>query len=141
MIQICQSNGLMQVSIGQKVIDDEEFEAKLAAIIERDYFPDVKRLQNRLEWTEAADSKDPEQMANAQRNIVLRRAGFSVRYPSSGTLRFLMTTAFVVFQGHSRTQPTYLFQLQWHDVLLLLARLLLAIEMSAGGRLDPSLGT
>eukprot|EP00892_Ulva_mutabilis_P006192 jgi/Ulvmu1/3945/UM018_0168.1 len=67
-----------EVSTGQKVIDDEEFEAKLAAIIERDYFPDVKRLQNRLEWSEAAESNDPDKMANAQRNIVLRRAGFSV---------------------------------------------------------------
>lgn len=63
------------------MIDDEEFEAKLAAIIERDYFPDVKGLQNRLEWSEAAESNDPDKMANAQRNIVLRRAGFSVRIP------------------------------------------------------------
>lgn len=78
---------MIQVSICDKVIDDEEFEAKLAAIIERDYFPDVKGLQNRLEWSEAADSNDPEKMANAQRNIVLRRAGFSVRLRATTTSR------------------------------------------------------
>jgi hypothetical protein len=69
--------------MGPKVIDDDEFETKLAAIIERDYFPDIKRLQNRLEWTHATESGDVDQIANAQRNIVLRRAGFSVRISNS----------------------------------------------------------
>lgn len=78
---------MMQASVCDKVIDDEEFEAKLAAIIERDYFPDVKGLQNRLEWSEAAESRDPEKIANAQRNIVLRRAGFSVRCRATTSTR------------------------------------------------------
>ena len=69
----------MQASAGPKVVDDEEFEAKLAAIIERDYFPDIKRLQNKLEWTQATESGEADLIANAQRNIILRRAGFSVR--------------------------------------------------------------
>lgn len=69
----------MQASSAPKVVDDDEFETKLAAIIERDYFPDIKRLQNKLEWTQAAESGDVDRIANAQRNIVLRRAGFSVR--------------------------------------------------------------
>ena len=69
----------MQASLVPKVVDDDEFETKLAAIIERDYFPDIKRLQNKLEWTQAAESGDADRIANAQRNIILRRAGFSVR--------------------------------------------------------------
>jgi hypothetical protein len=60
------------------VLEDDDFEAKMAAIIERDYFPDVKPLQNKLEWTLASDSGDPEMITNAQRNIMLRRAGYSV---------------------------------------------------------------
>jgi Nuclear protein Es2 len=70
---------VIQVSSAPKVVDDDEFETKLAAIIERDYFPDIKRLQNKLEWTQATESGDADRIANAQRNIVLRRAGFSVR--------------------------------------------------------------
>jgi protein DGCR14 len=61
------------------VLEDDDFEAKMAAIIERDYFPDVKRLQNKLEWIRASESGDPEHMRTTQRNIVLRRAGYSVR--------------------------------------------------------------
>ena len=51
----------------------------MAAIIERDYFPDVKRMQNKLEWMAASESGDPDQLSNTQRNIILRRAGYSVR--------------------------------------------------------------
>jgi hypothetical protein len=61
------------------VLDDDDFESRMAAIIERDYFPDIKPLQNKLEWTLASDSGDPEHISNAQRNIMLRRAGYSVR--------------------------------------------------------------
>jgi protein DGCR14 len=62
----------------QAVLEDDDFEAKMAAIVERDYFPDIKQLQNKLEWTLASESSDPEQLAAVQRNITLRRAGYSV---------------------------------------------------------------
>ena len=64
---------------GAAVLDDDDFDAKMAAIVERDYFPDIKQLQNKLEWTMASESGDPDELAAVQRNITLRRAGYSVR--------------------------------------------------------------
>ena len=62
------------------VIDDDTFEATVAAIVERDFYPHIKALQNKLEWTRAAASGDAGEVAAAQRNISLRRAGYSVRF-------------------------------------------------------------
>ena len=36
----------------QKVLDEDEWTECLEAIIQRDYFPNVPRLQNKLEWLE-----------------------------------------------------------------------------------------
>ena len=46
----------------QKVLDEDEWTERLDAIITRDYFPHVPRLKNKLEWIEARNSGDPEQM-------------------------------------------------------------------------------
>ena len=49
--------------------------AALEAIIERDYFPDVPKLQSKLEWLEAVKSGNPSAIRRAQINIARRRAG------------------------------------------------------------------
>ena len=51
----------------QKVLDEDEWTERLDAIITRDYFPHVPRLKNKLEWIEARNSGDPEQMRRARR--------------------------------------------------------------------------
>jgi protein DGCR14 len=33
-----------------KVLDEDEWTEKIEAIIQRDFFPDVPKLQNKLEW-------------------------------------------------------------------------------------------
>lgn len=35
---------------GQKVLDEDEWTECLEAIIQRDYFPNLPKLQNKLEW-------------------------------------------------------------------------------------------
>ena len=60
------------------VLEEDDFEAKMIAIIERDYFPRVKPMQNKLEWMAAQASGDPEELRSAQRNIAARRAGYMV---------------------------------------------------------------
>jgi protein DGCR14 len=40
----------------QKVLDEDEWTARLDKIITRDYFPDVPKLKNKLEWLEATRS-------------------------------------------------------------------------------------
>ena len=55
-----------------RVLDEDEWTARLDAIITRDYFPDVPALRNKLEWLEAANSGDPERVLEAQRHIQRR---------------------------------------------------------------------
>ena len=38
----------------QKVLDEEEWTEKLEAIVQRDYFPDIPKLENELEWLEVS---------------------------------------------------------------------------------------
>jgi protein DGCR14 len=89
-----------------KVLDEDEWSENIEAIIQRDYFPDVPKLQNKLEWLQVAEtpclnfvhdcpkklavskqfrlrlglqamkSQDPAQLRQAQLNIQRRRAGF-----------------------------------------------------------------
>ena len=55
-----------------RVLDEDEWTARLDAIITRDYFPDVPALRNKLEWLEAANSGDPARVLEAQRHIQRR---------------------------------------------------------------------
>ena len=57
----------------QKVLDEDEWTERLDAIITRDYFPHVPRLKNKLEWIEARNGGDPEQMRRARENIQRRQ--------------------------------------------------------------------
>lgn len=39
------------------VLDEDEWTERIEAIIERDYFPDVPKLQNKLEWLQASQAQ------------------------------------------------------------------------------------
>lgn len=47
----------------------------IEAIVERDFFPHLPKLQNQLEWLQAVQSGDPALIKRAQLNIARRRAG------------------------------------------------------------------
>lgn len=66
----------------KEVLDEDTYTSTVEAIIERDYFPDLPKLQNQLEWVKAVNSKDPELIRQAQLNIARRRAGLAT--PSVG---------------------------------------------------------
>jgi len=51
----------------QVVLDEDEYVARLDAIITRDYFPDVPLLKDRLALLEAVNSGDPARVREAQR--------------------------------------------------------------------------
>ena len=57
------------------VLEEGAYAGALEAIIERDFYPEVPRLQSKVEWLEATRSGDPARIAQAQRNITSRRAG------------------------------------------------------------------
>jgi len=39
------------------ILDEDEWTERIEAIIERDYFPDVPKLQNKLEWLQARQAQ------------------------------------------------------------------------------------
>ena len=69
----------------QVVLDEDEYVARLDAIITRDYFPDVPLLKDRLALLEAVNSGDPSRVREAQRearrqsSVALRRKGARAR--------------------------------------------------------------
>eukprot|EP00775_Hariotina_reticulata_P010851 gene10851-11005_t len=65
-------------SVGAKrkvVLEEDTYAEAIEAIVERDFFPHLPKLQNQLEWLQAVQSGDPAQIKRAQLNIAQRRAG------------------------------------------------------------------
>jgi len=56
-----------------EVLDEDEWTARLEGIITRDYFPDIPKLKDKLEWLEATRSGDPARVRAAQANIQRRQ--------------------------------------------------------------------
>ncbi|MQM16557.1 hypothetical protein Taro_049514 [Colocasia esculenta] len=57
------------------VLDEDTYVAAIEKIIERDYFPDLPKLRDRLDWLEAIRSGDPVVIRDAQLKILERRSG------------------------------------------------------------------
>eukprot|EP00250_Pteridium_aquilinum_P009578 c18766_g1_i1 orf=207-1787(+) len=55
------------------VLDEDSYVAAIERIVERDFFPDIPKLQDRLEWLEAVRTGDPMIIRDAQFNIIQRR--------------------------------------------------------------------
>lgn len=58
---------------GPIAIDEDTYVAAVEKIIERDFFPDIPKLHNRLEWLEAVRTGDPAVIRDAQIKIIRRR--------------------------------------------------------------------
>lgn len=58
-----------------KVLDEDTYVAAIEKIIERDFFPDIHKLRDRLDWLEAVRTGDPLQIRDAQLKIIERRRG------------------------------------------------------------------
>ncbi|XP_074272855.1 uncharacterized protein LOC141596547 [Silene latifolia] len=67
------------------VLDEDTYVAAIEKIIERDYFPDIPKLRDRLDWLQAVKSADPVLIRDAQLKILERRRG-------SNTLQGKITT-------------------------------------------------
>ncbi|KAJ9528829.1 hypothetical protein QJQ45_000071 [Haematococcus lacustris] len=71
------------VGHAKAVLPEEDFTAGVEAIIERDYFPDIPKMRNQLEWVQAQNSGDPAKIRAAQINIARRRAGLMTPAPGN----------------------------------------------------------
>ncbi|EEF28518.1 protein with unknown function [Ricinus communis] len=56
-----------------RVLDEDTYVAAIEKIIERDFFPDISKLRDRLDWLEAVKTGDPIQIRDAQLKIIERR--------------------------------------------------------------------
>ncbi|WRX10751.1 Nuclear protein DGCR14/ESS-2 - like 1 [Theobroma cacao] len=56
-----------------RVLDEDTYVAAIEKIIERDFFPDISKLRDRLDWLEAIKTGDPIQIRDAQLKIIERR--------------------------------------------------------------------
>ncbi|KDP29898.1 hypothetical protein JCGZ_18467 [Jatropha curcas] len=56
-----------------KVLDEDTYVEAIEKIIERDFFPDISKLRDRLDWLEAVKSGDPVLIRDAQLKIIERR--------------------------------------------------------------------
>ncbi|KAJ4770140.1 Protein DGCR14 [Rhynchospora pubera] len=67
------------VSISRKrhrptVLDEDTYVAAIEKIVERDFFPDLPKLRDRLDWLEAIRTGDPVVIRDAQLKILERRS-------------------------------------------------------------------
>lgn len=58
---------------GSAVLDEDAYVAAIEKIIERDFFPDIPKLRDRLDWLQAIRSHDPVLIRDAQLKILERR--------------------------------------------------------------------
>ncbi|KAE8732743.1 putative WRKY transcription factor [Hibiscus syriacus] len=56
-----------------RVLDEDSYVAAIEKIVERDFFPDISKLRDRLDWLEAIKTGDPIQIRDAQLKIIERR--------------------------------------------------------------------
>lgn len=81
------TTGLKSSKKNVKVLDEDSYVAAIEKIIERDFFPDIPKLRDRLDWLEAVRSGDPVQIRDAQLKIMERRGRIAAGKSSEGSTR------------------------------------------------------
>ncbi|ESO01895.1 hypothetical protein HELRODRAFT_94284 [Helobdella robusta] len=69
------NNGMnMKKSLEPKVLDEESYTANIEKIIERDFFPDLKKMKAQLQYMDAVERKDVQKMWELQQKYSMKRA-------------------------------------------------------------------
>lgn len=80
------------------VLDEDTYVEAIEKIIERDFFPDIPKLRDRLDWLEAIRSGDPVVIRDTQLKILERRAKAAALKTPSANPDATATT------GHGQSQ-------------------------------------
>ncbi|XP_059282156.1 uncharacterized protein LOC132035976 [Lycium ferocissimum] len=86
-----------------KVLDEDTYVAAIEKIIERDFFPDIPKLRDRLDWLEAVRTRDPVQIRDAQLKIIERRGNRAIGSNTEGKLQTPSSSS--TFFRNSSTTP------------------------------------
>lgn len=95
------------------VLDEDTYVAAIEKIIERDFFPDISKLRDRLDWLEAIKTGDPVQIRDAQLKIMERRgrkvsnSNTDCRTQTPGSTFVRNFTPFDEFDGKTPKTPGF----------------------------------
>ncbi|KAJ8899165.1 hypothetical protein K2173_011952 [Erythroxylum novogranatense] len=95
----------------KRVLDEDTYVAAIEKIVERDFFPDISKLRDRLDWLQAIKSGDPIQIRDAQLKIIERRFGKRVNSSDTtdaqGSTLSSSFTSFDDFDNNSNNNITH----------------------------------
>ncbi|XP_020234364.1 splicing factor ESS-2 homolog [Cajanus cajan] len=87
------------------VLDEDTYVEALEKIIERDYFPDISKLRDRLDWLEAIKTGDPVVIREAQLKILERRGAAKVTNSTTHTPGSTFVRNFTPFDEFDLKSP------------------------------------
>ncbi|XP_029921240.1 splicing factor ESS-2 homolog isoform X2 [Myripristis murdjan] len=86
-------------SLKRKVLDEDEYIESLEKIIQRDFFPDVTKLQAQKDYLEAEENGDLERM----REISIRYGSSLTKSTPRSSAPYVTPASFETPEGHSRS--------------------------------------
>jgi len=74
-----------------QVLDEDEYLARLETIVQRDYFPDIKKLRAQNDYLDAVQKNDQAKIKSLQQQFSLRRTDKRLATPSTYTSGYYWT--------------------------------------------------
>jgi len=82
------SKDLKKTATGEKILDEDTYEAALDAIIQRDFFPELPELETQIQWLQAEQNNDFETLRKLTQKLKLQSYHRSIRStPLSSSIR------------------------------------------------------
>ncbi|KAL3849194.1 hypothetical protein ACJIZ3_011076 [Penstemon smallii] len=88
------------------VLDEDKYVAAIEKIIERDFFPDIPKLRDRLDWLQAVRTHDPLLIRDAQLKILERRRLRKATAADGTSIRSTTATPGSAFFRNSSVTPS-----------------------------------